>query len=175
MLFTCLNIPYLFLFQLKETNLDSVFTIVLVQHKPEILRNFFNIYTLFHSFIVQILPIILLMILNTIMINKYRKLTELLKNNRCNRSEYVLVSDKRERRFARSMIITSSLFIFCKILDLINILLIVFDPFLDEKSLPRICREIAFLSIFIFHVLNNFIYIYNDSNLRKMIFSKNKL
>ena len=161
-------LPFVFTLEIvKETNDDDQF--IIIQKSQSGFIGFIIISLCF----VQLVPMILLIVLNLMSIIKYRMtITKLKKMKR----DFSSAGDKLESRFSRTIIIVSCVFFFIKLCSLISFLLsslslaTIIETNFQSLSIINFTRQISFLLNFIFHVLNGIFYIHMDSNLRKILF-----
>ena len=83
---------------------------------------------------------------------------------------------KVERRLTKSTVILSSLFIFCKSIDFVQLMLTGVSESLrlelgfEEKSVLNLVKQLAYLFNMSFHVVNSFVYVGMDSQLKIIVF-----
>ena len=169
LLFTCISAPFIFGIQILNTDEVNMYTSITVEIKIENFL-FFKFYPLLYSFILNVLPCILLIALNLINVVGYRKTMKKLSDFRGNGNSRLEIL---ERRFTRIVMILSFMFLFCKVLDIVNIVILYrykSNELGFQKNSPiNFFRNIVFLFNYSFHVINNLFYIYMDSNLRKKL------
>ena len=166
-----LGVPGYFAIELKETNIDDMYTWNFSQFGQ---TNFFKVLFLSLLVIENILPIILLILLNLICVIKFRRVVS---KSISIRNNFNSKGHKLERRFSKTTIILSILFTFLKLIECFSslsnrVILNGNGLYILNLYVNNFFRQFTFLLNFIFAVSNSFFYIYMDSNLRKLFFKK---
>ena len=147
----------------------EIFRLELTDHFGRTL--YFKIYLSIFAVIAFVIPVITLIVITTISVIKFRSLVAQSRNLDIN---VYFRANKIENRFSKATIILSCTFAVLKIFLCIILILFAFKRFLhldlspqQESLLNLFSNFVVFLEVS-FHVFNNFLYIYMDSEFRRV-------
>ena len=171
-----LMFPVVFLVGITETDIPDIYEISVYLPNKTIISKLLIIYN-FMLVIIGILFLFILVTLNIFCIVKFRRT---INKSKAVKGKNIAKLDraKLERRITKTTIIISCLFVVIKILyeigQTFSTLTLLTDKgyYSEVNSWFNLYRQTSYLAAFSFHSLNSLFYVYMDSNIRRLIFSK---
>ena len=163
------GVPVIFSFQLKPLNQTHMFYWTLTSFGE---TRFFQCYTLVLLIVEYFIPICLLLILNLIILSKYKR------RMRAKLSLSIVATQvirKSEIRFTKIILIVTGVFVISRALDMMGSLfsrleyILIINYIVLDKALINLMRQITYLVVLLQYTVNIFIYVSIDPNLLELL------